>query len=88
MEKIVFYMLLLGNITLGVNKEYVGRIVGFGHSQLYSKAIVVDDKGEFNTILLKDSILIGDDYNLIGSRVFKDLYKKTGHKYIIESGTL
>lgn len=88
MKKIALYMLLLGNIALGVNKEYVGRIVGFGHSQLYSKAVVVDDEGEFSTILLKDSVLVGDNYDLIGSKVFKDLHKKTGHKYIIESGTL
>lgn len=88
MKKVVLYMLFLGSTILGADREYVGRIVGFGHTQIYSKAIVVDDKGEFNTILLKDSILIGDDYNLIGSRVFKDLYKKTGHKYIIESGTI
>lgn len=88
MKKTVLCMLLLGNMTLGVNKEYVGRIVGFGHSQPHSKAVVVDDKGEFNTILLEDSILVGDNYNLIGSKVFKDLHKKTGHRYIIESDTL
>lgn len=88
MKKIALYILLLGNIVLGVNKEYVGRVVGFGHSQLYSKAVVVDDEGEFSTILLKDSVLVGDNYDLIGSKVFKDLHKNTGHKYIIESGTL